>query len=70
MYPYREGGRQLKGSSPDRESYVEILRRIDRYETYCRDHEDYKNSRADAAINNIRIHYNNRLKVGFNQEVT
>jgi hypothetical protein len=57
------------GSKPDRESYVEILGRIDRYNRYCDDHPEYQNSRADAAIQNIRIHYNNRLKVGFNQEV-
>jgi hypothetical protein len=57
------------GSNPDRESYVEILRRIDRYKRYCDEHPDYQNSRADAAIQNISIHYNHRLKVGFNQEV-
>lgn len=56
----------MEGSSPDRESFVEILGRIDRYKRYCDDHPEYQNSRADAAIQNIRIHYNNRLKVGFN----
>lgn len=55
----------VEGSRPDRESYVEILRRIDRYSRYCETHPDYQNSRADAAIANIKIHYNNRLKAGF-----
>lgn len=57
------------GSDPDRESFVEILRRIDRYEGYCREHPEYPNSRSEAAIRNIIKHYDNRQKVGFNQEV-
>lgn len=59
----------MEGSSPDRESFVEILRRIDRYEGYCREHPEYPNSRSEAAIRNIIKHYDNRQKVGFNQEV-
>lgn len=59
----------MEGSHPDRESYVEILRRIDRYEGYCREHPEYPNSRSEAAIRNIIKHYDNRQKVGFNQEV-
>ena len=59
----------MEGSYPDRESYVEILRRIDRYEGYCREHPEYPNSRSEAAIRNILKHYDNRQKVGFNQEV-
>lgn len=59
----------MEGSSPDRESYVEILRRIDRYESYCREHPEYPNSRSEAAIRNIIKHYDNRQKVGFHQEV-
>ena len=59
----------MEGAAPDRESYVEILRRIDRYEGYCREHPEYPNSRSEAAIRNIIKHYDNRQKVGFNQEV-
>ena len=59
----------MEGSCPDRESFVEILRRIDRYEGYCREHPEYPNSRSEAAIRNIIKHYDNRQKVGFNQEV-
>lgn len=59
----------MEGSYPDRESFVEILRRIDRYEGYCREHPEYPNSRSEAAIRNIIKHYDNRQKVGFNQEV-
>ena len=60
----------MEGRCPDRESFVEILRRIDRYEGYCREHPEYPNSRSEAAIRNIIKHYDNRQKVGFNQEVT
>lgn len=59
----------MEGSSPDRESFAEILRRIDRYEGYCREHPEYPNNQSEAAIRNIIKHYDNRQKVGFNLEV-
>lgn len=59
----------IEGRSPDRESFAEILRTIGRYEAYCKDHEKYTNHQATAAIRNIIKHYDNRQKVGFNQEV-
>lgn len=55
----------MAGSAPDRESYVEALTLIDRYCEYCREHPDYPNSRATAAIENIRQHYQQCLLVGF-----
>lgn len=58
----------MEGRQPDRESYVEALAIIDRYHDYCRGHPDYPNSRADAAIQNIKIHYGRRMKAGFRQE--
>ena len=58
----------MEGAAPDRESYVEILDLIDRYREYCREHEKYPNSRADAAMKNIEYHYQYRLKVGFQKE--
>ena len=60
----------MEGAAPDRESYVEILAVIDRYDGYCTEHPGYPNSRATAAIQNIKTHYQYRLKVGFCKEVT
>lgn len=59
----------MEGAAPDRESYVEILDLIDRYRIYCKEHEKYPNSRANAAMKNIEYHYQHRLKVGFCKEV-
>ena len=60
----------MEGAAPDRESYVEILAVIDRYDGYCTEHPGYPNSRATAAIQNIKTNYQHRLKVGFCKEVT
>lgn len=59
----------MEGSMPDRESFAEILRTIKRYEDYCKEHQEYTNHQATSAIRNIIKHYDNRQKVGFNQEV-
>lgn len=45
-----------------KEEYVEILKDIDDYERYCRDHKDYANGRAVHAIANIGRVYDERLK--------
>lgn len=45
-----------------REDFIEILTEIDFYETYCREHKDYKNSRCVHAIANIGRVYDERLK--------
>ena len=45
-----------------REDFIEILAVIDDYESYCRDHEDYKNNRATCAIENIKRVYMERLQ--------
>ncbi len=58
----------MEGRLPDRESYVEALAIIDRYNDYCREHPEYPNSRATAAIANIKRHYDHNLKNGFNKE--
>ena len=44
------------------EHYIEVLKDIDDYEAYCRDHADYKNSRAVFAIENIKRVYARRLE--------
>lgn len=60
----------MEGGAPDRESYVEALAVIDLYNDYCREHPEYPNCRAEAAVENIRTHYQHRLKVGFCKEAT
>lgn len=52
----------LRGIDHTREDFIEILAEIDRYESYCRSHPDYKNNRAKHAIANIGRVYDDRLK--------
>lgn len=44
------------------EDFIEILTTIDKYNTYCRAHEDYPNGRAIHAIANIERVYDERLR--------
>lgn len=44
------------------EDFTEVLRQIDEYEKYCREHEKYPNSKAVYAIGNIKRVYKERLK--------
>ena len=44
-----------------KEEFVEVLKDIDDYERYCRDHKDYANGRAVHAIANIGRVYDERL---------
>lgn len=44
------------------EEFNEVLREIDDYEGYCRDHPEYPNNRAVLAIENIRDVYKERLR--------
>lgn len=41
------------------EEFVEILKIIDEYEDYCRNHPEYPNNRAVTAIENIKSVYKN-----------
>lgn len=43
----------MRGIQHTEEEFVEILSKKDQYEIYCRDNEDYVNSRAVFAIANI-----------------
>lgn len=45
-----------------REEFIEILKDIDEYERYCREHKDYANGRAVHAIANIGRVYDERLE--------
>ena len=44
-----------------KEEFIEVLKDIDEYERYCREHEDYANGRAIHAIANIGRVYDERL---------
>ena len=44
------------------EEFVEILKDMDEYERYCREHPDYENNRAVHAIANIERVYDVRLE--------
>ena len=45
-----------------KEEFVEILKDIDDYERYCKEHTDYANGRAVHAIANIGRVYDERLQ--------
>lgn len=45
-----------------KEEFVEVLKDIDEYERYCREHKDYANGRAVHAIANIGRVYDERLE--------
>ena len=45
-----------------KEEFVDVLKDIDDYERYCRDHKDYANGRAVHAIANIGRVYDERLQ--------
>ena len=45
-----------------KEEFVEILKDIDDYERYCKEHTDYANGRAVHAIANIGRTYDERLE--------
>ena len=45
-----------------KEEFLDVLADIDFYESYCRDHENYRNNRAVHAIANISRVYDDRLR--------
>lgn len=45
-----------------KEDFINVLADIDDYEAYCRQHPEYKNSRALHAITNIGKNYDKRLE--------
>lgn len=51
----------LRGIDHTREDFIEVLAEIDKYESYCRAHPDYKNNRARHAVANIGRVYDDRL---------
>lgn len=54
----------------DRESFNSLLKdNIDVYRKYCHEHNDFPNSRAEAAMENIIKIYNARYNEGYIEEV-
>jgi len=52
----------LRDMKHTREDFIEILSEIDFYETYCKEHKEYKNNRAVLAIENIERVYRQRME--------
>ena len=52
----------LRSIPHTKEEFVEILSKIDWYNEFCKDHEDYRNCRAVHAIANIERVYDERMK--------
>ncbi len=53
-----------RGIRHTKESFIETLKDIDDYESYCRDHENYPNTRAECAIENVKLTYKDVLHRG------
>lgn len=47
----------LRKQKHTREDFIDVLATIDDYNTYCKSHPEYKNNRAELAINNIKRVY-------------
>lgn len=54
----------LRGQCHTREDFIDILAEIDAYESYCKSHPEYKNSRCVHAVANIGRVYDELLKTG------
>ncbi len=54
----------MRGEEHTREDYVEILKVRDDYKDYCESHPEYKNSRAELAIENISQIYLELMRKG------
>lgn len=51
------------GDGKSKESYDQIHEDIDRYNNHCKKYDDYPNSRAGDAIENIETLYKEKLKL-------
>ena len=52
----------LRDIDHTKEEFTEALSDIDKYEIYCKEHQNYKNNRAVHAIRNIQRVYDERLE--------
>jgi hypothetical protein len=46
-----------------REHFEQVIEDVDAYETYCRDHPDFKNNKATLTIRLIKDTYQRRLEI-------
>lgn len=53
----------LRSVSHTKEEFDEILYSVSEYETFCREHPDYENNRANLAIENIKSVYLKRMRM-------
>ena len=54
----------LRRQHHTREEFIQILSEIDQYESYCKNHPNYKNSRCIHAVRNIGRVYDELLVTG------
>lgn len=54
----------LRGQRHTREDFIDILTEVDVYESYCKSHPEYKNSRCVHAVANIGRVYDELLRTG------
>ena len=54
----------LRGQRHTREDFIDILCEVDAYESYCKAHPEYKNSRCKHAVTNIGRVYDELLCTG------
>lgn len=54
----------LRGQRHTREDFIDILAEVDAYESYCKAHPEYKNSRCVHAVANIGRVYDDLLRTG------
>lgn len=54
----------LRGQRHTREDFIDILCEVDAYESYCKSHPEYKNSRCVHAVKNIGRVYDILLETG------
>lgn len=52
----------LRNNKHTQEDFIEALKEIDEYESYCKEHPKYENNRATHAINNIKYVYSKRSR--------
>lgn len=58
----RFGDECLHGEKHSKEHFDQILEDITEYETYCRDHHEFKNNKAVLTIGSIKSIYQQRLR--------
>ena len=52
----------LEGRQHTHDSFQQVLCDVDSYETYCREHPDFKNNQTVATIESIKQNYRERLE--------